>query len=119
MSRAEASLFLPPCGCVRAGALGSYGNEFCFQGTRPPSPWPPPRQGCSLAAARAHGGSVLVHCCSGRKVHPKPPDLTEAALLVSFAPWGVQSTCRNPETEAQRGEVIFPGFHSWSPGGGI
>lgn len=82
MSRAEASLFLPPCGCVRAGALGSYGNEFCFQGTRPPSPWPPPRQGCSLAAARAHGGSVLVHCCSGRKVHPKPPDLTEAALLV-------------------------------------
>lgn len=40
MSRAEASLFLPPCGCVRAGALGSYGNEFCFQGTRPQAPGP-------------------------------------------------------------------------------
>lgn len=75
MSRAEASLFLPPCGCVRAGALGSYGNEFCFQGTRPPKPLAPtstgvqPRRGPS---SRRFGARSLLLREEGPPQAPGP-----------------------------------------------
>lgn len=122
-SRAEACSHLP-VGVFGQGLRGPVGKSSASRGLAPQAPGPYLDWGVATPWPKLTEVWCLVPHCSGRKVHPEPPDLTEATL--SRVESRVKSELCSPgefsscaETEAQRGAVIFPGFHSWSPGVGF